>query len=157
MSRHYFSWEEDEANKLGHQDERNHRSDYTHSKYAYDGEDRAYWDGREDEAKEEKRREEEREEEERQEREEQERHQRRIEAQREQERQQEEDYQRQRYEDDMRERDAEQRREEESWKELERECATEEYLNEVPSTEQELFNQILEDERSDQEPQSDSN
>ena len=47
--RHYFSYEEDEANKQGHNDERNHRNDYEHDKYAYDGEDRAYWDGRKDE------------------------------------------------------------------------------------------------------------
>jgi len=34
---------------------------------------------------------------------------------------------------------------------LERECAEEEYLNEIPMTEEELFNQILENERRDQE------
>jgi hypothetical protein len=28
---HYFSWEEDEANKQGHRDERNHRSDCEHT------------------------------------------------------------------------------------------------------------------------------
>ena len=139
--RHYFSWEEDEANKQGHDDEKHHRSDYTHSKYAYDGEDRAYWDGRDDEAKEMRRQREEREEEERQEREDQERHMRRMEAQREEERQQEEEeYERQRYEDDMRERDME-----------------EQQRNEMPISEEELFNQIEEDERGNQAIKSDSN
>ena len=146
---HYFSWEEDEANKLGHQDEKNHRSDYTHSKYAYDGEDRAYWDGREEEAREAKRREEEREDEERQEREDQERYERRrheeAEAEREQE---EEEYQRQRYKDDMRERDAEQQ--------FENDCATEEYLNEMPKTEDELFNLTKNNERGNQETEPNS-
>ena len=150
---HYFSYEEDEANKQGHNDERNHRSDYTHSKYAYDGEDKAYWDGREEEAREEKRREEEREDEERQEREEERRnHERRERAER--EREQEEDYQRQRYEDDMREVEMEQRREEQQF---ENDCATEEYLNEIPITEEELLNKIQEDERRNQETESDSN
>ena len=145
---HYFSYEEDEANKQGHNDERNHRSDYTHSKYAYDGEDKAYWDGREEEAREEKRREEEREDEERQEREEERRnHERRERAEREQE--QEEEYQRQRYEDDMRERDAEQQ--------FENDCATEEYLNEMPKTEDELFNQTKNNERGNQETEPNSN
>ena len=142
---HYFSWEEDEANKLGHDDEKHHRSDYTHSKYAYDGEDRAYWDGREEEAREMKRRKEEREDEERQEREEQERHQRRIEAQREAERQQEEEELR-RYENDYIN-DSE----EEEYNRVMREIV------ETPSTEQELFMQIKEDERRDQETKSDSN
>jgi hypothetical protein len=57
----------------------------------------------------------------------------------------------------MRELDAEQRREKESWKDLERECAEEEFINEVPITEEELFNQIQEDERRNQEIKSDSN
>jgi hypothetical protein len=158
---HYFSWEEDEANKLGHQDERNHRTDFTHSKYAYDGEDRAYWDGREEEAKAEKRREEEREDEERQEREDHERYLRNLrrheEAVREQE--QEEDYERQRQSELAHDLDSalEAQREEESWRELERECAIEEYLNEVPITEEELFMQIEEDERRTQEIKPDSN
>ena len=151
--RHYFSYEEDEANKQGHQDEKNHRNDYEHDKYAYDGEDRAYWDGREEEAREERRREEEREDEERQEREEERRnHERRERAER--EREQEEDYQRQRYEDDMREVEMEQRREEQQF---ENDCATEEYLNEIPITEEELLNKIQEDERGNQETESDSN
>ena len=106
--RHYFSWEEDEANKQGHNDERNHHSDYEHDRYAYNGEDRAYWDGRDDEAKEMRRQRDEREEEERQEREDQERYERRRHEQAEFERQQEEEeYERQRYEDDMRECDME--------------------------------------------------
>jgi hypothetical protein len=145
---HYFSYEEDEANKQGHNDERNHRSDYTHSKYAYDGEDRAYWDGRKDEQENERRREEEREEEERQEREEQERYERQRRERAEREREQEEDYQRQRYEDDMRERDAEQQ--------FENDCATEEYLNELPKTEDELFNQTKNNERGNQETEPNS-
>ena len=149
---HYFSWEEDEANKQGHQDERNHRSDYEHDKYAYDGEDRAYWDGREEEAREEKRREEEREDEERQEREEERRnHERRERAEREQE--QEEEYQRQRYEDDMREVEMEQRREEQQF---ENDCASEEYLNEMPKTEDELFNLTKNNERGNQETEPNS-
>lgn len=64
MRRSYFSWEEDEAYKQGKQDESRHRSDFEHDKYAYDGKDRAYWDGREDEKKVERQREEERQEEE---------------------------------------------------------------------------------------------
>jgi hypothetical protein len=153
---HYFSWEEDEANKLGHDDEKHHRSDYTHSKYAYDGEDRAYWDGREEEAREERRREEEREDEERQEREDHERYLRNLRNAQEAERERE--YEGQHYERDI---------EEEDLREYENQyindAEEEEYnrvmdeIAETPSTEQELFNQILEDERSDQEPQSDSN
>jgi hypothetical protein len=143
---YYFSWEEDEANKCGRQDERNGRSDYTHSKYAYDGVDRAYWDGREEEQREEKRREEERrEEEERQEREEHDR------------------YERRRHEEMARDLDdaLEQQRQQDELREYENDYinnAEEELFNEVmtritetPSTEQDLFNQILEDERGNQE------
>jgi uncharacterized protein with WD repeat len=142
---YYFSWEEDEANKLGHDDEKHHRSDYTHSKFAFDGEDRAYWEGREEEAKAEKRREEEREEEERQEREEQERIERR--------RYREAEEERQREQEDLREyenqyiNDAE----EEEYNRVMNEIA------ETPSTEQELFMQIEEDERRTQETKPDSN
>ena len=148
----YYTTEEDEANKQGHNDERNHRTDYEHDKYAYDGEDKAYWDGRKEEQEAERRHEEEHEEEERQEREEERRnHERRERAEREQE--QEEEYQRQRYEDDMREVEMEQRREEQQF---ENDCASEEYLNEMPKTEDELFNLTKNNERGNQETEPNS-
>ena len=138
---YYFSWEEDEANKQGRQDERNGRHDYEHSKYAYDGVDRAYWDGREEEQREEERREEE----ERQERVEHDR------------------YERRRHEEMARDLDdaLQQQREQDELREYENDYinnSEEELFNEVmnritetPSTEQDLFNQILEDERGNQE------
>ena len=54
----------------------------------------------------------------------------------------------------MREVEMEQRREEQQF---ENDCATEEYLNEIPITEEELLNKIQEDERRNQETESDSN
>lgn len=147
-SRHYFSWEEEEANKLGHIDERSYRSDFTHDRYAYDGEDRAYWDGREDEAKERKRREEEQEEEEAREREEDERRERQRRMQAEFEREQELLYERQQqeaFDDYIRDSD------EEEYNRVMSEIA------ETPCTEQELFMQIEEDERRYQETKPDSN
>jgi hypothetical protein len=136
MYRSYYSWEEDEANKQGHDDERRHRSDYEHDKYAYDGIDRAYWDGRDDEARAERQREEERMREEEQERERREIE--RCEMQEEEERQ---------YQDQLNyERELEDRRaHDEAEKRFEMDCATEEYLNEIPIDEQELFTQIQED------------
>jgi hypothetical protein len=119
MRRSYFSWEEDEAYKQGKKDESNHRGDYVHDKFAYDGEDRAYWDGREDEKRAERIREEERQMEEEQLRQEEERQQR-------QERlRQEEERQRRLYED------------------------SDEQIqdDERPSTEEDLFNQIQNDEQ----------
>ena len=155
IMRHYFSYEEDEAYKEGKRDEERNRTDYYHDKYAYDGEDRAYWDGRKDEQEAERRREEEREDEERREREEERRNHERRERAAEYERQQEE-YERQRYEDDMREIELEKRREIDVERQFENDCATEEYINEIPITEEELFNQIQEDERRDQGTESDS-
>ena len=49
----------------------------------------------------------------------------------------------------MRERDAEQQ--------FENDCATEEYLNEMPKTEDELFNQTKNNERGNQETEPNSN
>jgi len=59
----YRSYEEEQEYQKGKEDEKYGRSDFGHSSFAYDGPDRAYFDGREDEAREERRREEEREEE----------------------------------------------------------------------------------------------
>ena len=59
----YRSYEEEQEYRKGKEDEKHGRSDFGHSSFAYDGPDRAYFDGREDEAREERRREEEREEE----------------------------------------------------------------------------------------------
>ena len=87
MYRSYFSWEEEQANKQGHEDERRCRSDYEHNRYAYDGVDRAYWDGRKDEQEQEREREEERMRQEEQEREDERREMRRREMQEEEERQ----------------------------------------------------------------------
>ena len=125
--RSYFSWEEQEANKQGHQDESRHRSDYEHDRYAYDGVDRAYWDGRKDEQEAERQREYERQEEQERERQERDRYDRQ-ERQRKEERQYQEqlDY----------EREMEDRR-----------VREEEYPNEISITEQELFMKIQEDER----------
>ena len=46
MKKFYFSQEENKAYDEGRKDERHHRHDYNHDKYATDGADRAYWDGR---------------------------------------------------------------------------------------------------------------
>ena len=56
---HYWSYEEQEAYKDGKRDEERHNSDYQHDKFAYDGPDRAYWDGRKDQEAETRQREEE--------------------------------------------------------------------------------------------------
>lgn len=115
MYRSYYSWEEQEANKQGHQDESKHCLDYEHDKYAYDGVDRTYWDGREDEKKAERQREEQRQEEEEQERQERDREEQRQEhMRREEERQREEreDYDRQIQEEDDRDFQIETEREE---------------------------------------------
>lgn len=49
MSRTYFTWQEEEANKAGHSDERRNQADYDHDKYSDNPEDIAYWEGRNDE------------------------------------------------------------------------------------------------------------
>jgi hypothetical protein len=136
MYRSYFSWEEQEANKQGHEDERRNRSDFEHNRYAYDGVDRAYWDGRKDEQEAERQREEERMREEEQQREEDERRDmRRREMQEEEERQHQ-------YQRDY-EREMEDRRAQEEYVRQE----AQEFPDEQPSSEEELFRKILEDER----------
>jgi hypothetical protein len=49
MSRYYETDEEQEANKLGHKDAQHNRRDYDHDKYSDEPEDLAYWQGRKDE------------------------------------------------------------------------------------------------------------
>lgn len=66
MSRNYFSWEEEEAYKQGKRDEEYRHTDFDHDRFAYDGVDRAYYDGRKDEKDEEDRQESQRREEEQQ-------------------------------------------------------------------------------------------
>lgn len=125
MSRHYYDWDESQAYKDGRSDVERGRRDYGHDRYAYDGVDRAYWDGRKDEEREVHEREE-REEEERREYE----HQERL-------------YQERRD------------REQEEYIEMiraEEEGALEEFdppFYATPSTEEDLFRQILEDERDE--------
>jgi hypothetical protein len=84
MGKHYFSWEEDQAYKEGYRDSERNRRDYYHDKYSMDGVDRAYFDGRKDQEREEERREEEHQEEERMER--------RAQEHREEQRRREEEY-----------------------------------------------------------------
>lgn len=49
MSRYYETDEEQEANKLGHTDQQRGRRDYDHDKYSDEPSDVAYWQGRKDE------------------------------------------------------------------------------------------------------------
>jgi hypothetical protein len=146
MSRHYFSYDEDEAYKEGKRDESHRRSDFTHNSFAFDGADRAYFDGREDQKREE--REEERREEERQEERREEERQERRAYEREQERQREEEHEIYLNDQIQQQREAE-RKYFDSLPMQPDEMSPEEYdeANTVPSSEEELFRQILEDER----------
>ena len=83
---YYFSVEEDEAHRQGHNDY-GYRTDYERDKYAYEGVDKAYWDGYKDEQRAEQLRDEERQREDEERRQEQ-----RRENEREIRRQQEEEY-----------------------------------------------------------------
>jgi hypothetical protein len=49
MSRYYDTDEEQEADKLGHKDAQRNRKDYDHDKYSDEPNDVAYWQGRKDE------------------------------------------------------------------------------------------------------------
>ena len=91
---HYWSHEEDEAYRKGKRDAEYGRKDHFRDKYAWDGPDRAYFDGQKEYERQEENRREEREQDEREER----RQQERREYDR-QMRQQEEDYYRQQEED----------------------------------------------------------
>lgn len=62
MSKHYFTWEENEAYKEGKRDEERHRHNYDYDRYSNNDVDRAYFDGRKEQHQEELRREEEQEE-----------------------------------------------------------------------------------------------
>jgi hypothetical protein len=134
MYRSYFSYEEEEANKQGHIDEQRHRTDYDHDKYSDNPVDIAYWEGRKDEERQERIREEERLMQEDAEREQ---HRRLIEQQ---------DREEQQFAELM---------ELERQAELEKEYEEALRLNkiespvETPITEQELFHQILNDEREE--------
>ena len=132
MNRSYFTWEEQEADKQGHEDERRHRSDYEHDKNALDGVDRAYWDGRKDEARNQRIEEEERQ----------------MEADREQrefERRKQEEEDRDRAEDDYL------RQEREDFENRMMREDMESQDDEYPITEEDLFREIEEDERNDNE------
>lgn len=74
----YRSYEENEARKQGYRDSEQGRRDYYHSQHAFDGVDRAYWDGRKEQERDENRREEEREQERQAEEAEMRRHQERM-------------------------------------------------------------------------------
>lgn len=74
----YRSFEENEARKEGYRDSEQNRRDYYHDRYATEGVDRAYWDGRKEQERDERRREEEREEERQAEEAEMRRHQERM-------------------------------------------------------------------------------
>jgi len=152
MSRHYISYEEDEAYREGKRDESHRRSDFTHNSFAFDGADRAYFDGREDQRHEE--REEERRREEREEERQEEARQERREYERMQERQREEEYEMYLHDQIQEQMEAERR----YFDSLPipddlqpDEMSPEEYAeaNAVPCSEEELFRQILEDERNE--------
>jgi len=131
MSRHYFSYEEEQAYKEGRHDEERHRRDYSHDRYAFDGEDRAYWDGRKDE---------EHDEHEHREREEQERmEEERMERQREERRREDEEYEMYLQSQIEQQENLQSRKEQEMPKPDE---------NCQPITEEELFMQIEKDERN---------
>jgi hypothetical protein len=49
MSRIYPTWQEEEANKAGHDDERRNIANYDHDKFSDNPEDIAYWEGRNEE------------------------------------------------------------------------------------------------------------
>ena len=59
----YRSYEENEARKEGYRDSEQGRRDYYHDKHAIEGVDHAYWEGRKEQERDERRREEEREQE----------------------------------------------------------------------------------------------
>lgn len=145
MSRHYFSYEEDEAYREGKRDESHRSSDFGHNSFAFDGADRAYFDGREDQKREEQRAEERREEERMEERHEELRQERR-EYERQQELQREEEYAMHLHDQIQAQREAE-RKYFDSLPIQPDEMSPEEF-NAVPCTEEELFRQILEDERT---------
>ena len=126
MSRHYYTWEENEAYKEGRKDEERHRRSFDHDKYSDNPDDLAYFQGRRDEETRQRI-----EEEERMMREEQER----LEQEREYERKRQEELEYQEYL-----------------------ASQEEPLDEPPpeyfiskSSEEELWNQILNDERDEYE------
>ena len=53
MNKHYFSWEEEEAYKEGKDDVKRNKRDYDHDKYATEGVDCAYWNGRKEQERQE--------------------------------------------------------------------------------------------------------
>lgn len=141
MGRYYDTQEEYDANKEGHNDQQRHRINYEHDKYSDEPEDIAYWQGRQDEERK-----------------------MRIE---EEERQMEEDRQQREFERQLQE--ERERAEYEEYLQIEAENADQQSVSdfdalmereendmqsqddERPYTEEELFNDILKDEREENE------
>jgi hypothetical protein len=136
MNRYYETDEEQEANKKGHKDVQNNRRDYDHDNYSDEPEDVAYWHGRKDEESLQRIREEERQ----------------IEADREQrefERQKQQEEEHQVEEEELQQ--LEIRQEEQEFEGLmeNEENDMQSQDDERPITEEGLFNDILRDERED--------
>lgn len=120
MSRRYQSSEENQAYKEGYRDNEQGRRDYYHNKYAMEGIDRAYWDGRKDNEREKR------------------------------ECKEQEEMERQAQEEDARKQEQQRREEEDEYNQYlqaKMEQQMEDDLATIPSTEEELFMQIEEDER----------
>jgi hypothetical protein len=136
MSRRYFSYEEEEADKQGHNDVQHHRKDFDHDKYSDNLEDIAYWQGRQDEERKMRIEEEERQ----------------MEADREQR-----EFERQMREEEIRSREQQQEDEDSDQQSvsdfdalMEREHHDmESQDDERPCSEEDLFRDILRDERED--------
>ena len=147
-NRSYFTWEEQEAYKQGKQDESHHRTDFDHDRFAYDGEDRAYWDGRKDEQDEEERQERQRQEEQQQQEAEEEL---RYERDRQEERQYQEmiadmqEQERLAFEKGLHEEDSDRQ----TIRDYDAMNDTQSQDDETPSSERDLFRQIIDDERND--------
>jgi hypothetical protein len=128
MSRFYDTQEEYDANKEGHSDQQRHRINYEHDKYSDDPEAVAYWQGRQDEERKQ-----------------------RIE---EEERQMEQDREQREFERQMREEEIRSREQQAEDEDIDEQTvsdydAMESQDDERPCTEEDLFRDILRDERED--------
>ena len=131
MYKSYFSCEEEEAHKQGHENQRYHRTDYEHDKYSDNPEDLAYFDGIKEERQVQEREAGERE----------------LEMLREQQ-----EYESRMIEQEIQDSEeqlagAQQEYEVEEFSQLMENEASESQDDEFPITERELFNDILNDER----------
>lgn len=125
MSRFYETEEEYDANKQGHRDVQHNRRDYDHDRYSDEPQDIAYWQGRQDEERKQ-----------------------RIE---EEERLMEEDRLQREFEREMRQRERQAEDEDIDAQTISDFDAMESQDDERPCTEEDLFRDILRDEREDNE------